>query len=172
MPTVLDTPATNESAAQFATEARVHAALAVTDLEASIGFYEKLFDIAPSKLRPNYARFEVAEPPLNLALNQAPQREGRQRHMHFGIQVKSTAAVRAADARLAEAGIDRKVEDQVSCCYAVQDKFWVADPDGNEWEIFVTTNDSSDQYAPAAPANPLQLVGDGDNACCAPGCCD
>lgn len=172
MSTTLEAPTPSESAAQFATEARVHAALAVTNLEESIAFYRNLFDVEPSKLRSNYARFEVAEPPLNLALNQSPKREGRQRLMHFGIQLKSSAAVKSADGRLAALGVTRKVEEQVACCYAVQDKFWVADPDGNEWEIFVTTNDNSDQYSSSAPANPLEVVGQSDNACCEPGCCE
>lgn len=134
-------PVSQESAVQFATESRIHMGLAVQNLEASVAFYRELFGQEPTKTRPHYAKFEVAEPPVNLSLNEVGGETGPNNAVaHFGIQVKSTAAVQTAATRLTEAGIGTKIEEEVTCCYAVQNKVWASDPDGNKWEVYVVLN--------------------------------
>jgi predicted enzyme related to lactoylglutathione lyase len=129
---------TQESAVQFATVSRIHMGLAVKDLEASMAFYRTLFGQEPTKIRPRYAKFEVAEPPVNLSLNEVGGETGPNNPVaHFGVQVKSTEAVKSVADRLAKAGMATKIEDQVTCCYAVQNKVWATDPDENKWEVYV-----------------------------------
>ena len=117
-----------------------HLSLDVSDLEASIAFYAKLFGTHPMKQRPGYAKFDLAEPALNLALvEHAPT--GRNVN-HFGVQVDSTDAVMRAKVHLEAAGLLDLVEENTTCCYARQDKVWAADPDGNRWEFFVVLEDA------------------------------
>ena len=140
---------------------RVHIGLPVTDLQRSLTFYRTLFEQEPTKTQDGYARFEVADPPLNLSLHTDAKFSGnRSSASHFGIQVRSTDAVVERAAELDQAGLAPKREDQVTCCYAVQDKAWVTDPDGNEWEVFAVTDDSAQQYEKS-------LAG----ACCEDTCC-
>ncbi|GAA3660259.1 cadmium-induced metalloenzyme CadI [Nocardioides ginsengisoli] len=132
---------------------RIQLALDVDDLDASIGFYSRLFATEPAKVRPGYANFVVADPPLKLVLIQSPGRGGGLNHL--GVEVADTAAVEAEQQRLAAAGFASYDERGTTCCYAVQDKFWVEDtPDGERWEIYTVLAD-----APAEPATP--------QACCA-----
>jgi catechol-2,3-dioxygenase len=139
-----------KSAVEFATEARLHVALEATDIEKSADFYSTLFGQAPSKVRPGYVKFEVESSPVNLTLNQSSAQPRRAPGVsHFGIQVKSTDAVAAMKRRFDQTGIAVRVEESVTCCYAVQDKVWVDDPDGNAWEVFVTLNDNA-----AGPEDP------------------
>ena len=136
-----------ESAVDFAMASRVHFGIAVKDLRRSLEFYSTLFGRKPTKERQRYARFEVAEPALNLALNEVGGETGPNNPVaHFGIQVKSTAAVREAAARLAAAGIPTDLEQQVTCCYAVQNKVWATDPDGNRWEVYVVLEDQGSAH--------------------------
>lgn len=135
-----------ESAVEFGTESRIHIALAVKDIEKSKAFYRTLFGSGPTKERPGYAKFEVAEPPVNLALNEASGSTGPNHPVaHYGIQVKSTRAVAAISSRLAEAALVEAVEDNVTCCYAVQSKVWASDPDGNKWEVYVVLDNDGAQ---------------------------
>jgi catechol 2,3-dioxygenase-like lactoylglutathione lyase family enzyme len=135
------------SAVDFATDTRIHIALAVKDLAGAIGFYGVLFGQEPSKTRPGYAKFEVAEPPVNLSLNQVRGLTSPNNPVaHYGIQVKSTDAVMRMKDRVVAAGLSMKVEENVTCCYAVQDKIWVADPDGNKWEVFVVLDNEGSQH--------------------------
>lgn len=127
-----------ESAVQFPGKYRLHVALNVSNLEASKQFYETLFGIAPTKERPNYAKFEPQDPSVNLTLNETGNGvvlEGGA--SHYGIQVKSVAEVQAAIERFKSANLETITEEATTCCYAVQDKVWVVDPDGHKWEIFV-----------------------------------
>jgi catechol 2,3-dioxygenase-like lactoylglutathione lyase family enzyme len=149
----------NESAVEFQTNSRIHMGLAVKRLEQSVGFYRTLFGQEPTKTRPQYAKFEVAEPPVNLSLNEVGGETGPNNAVtHFGIQVKSAAAVKAAAERLAHAGIVTEIEDNVTCCYAVQNKVWATDPDGNKWEIYVVLHNdavyhsSGNECCPQVPA--------------------
>ncbi len=133
----------SKSAVQFATERRVHISLAVSGVDRSTQFYQAVFDAEPTKTRPGYARFEVAEPPLNLSIIQSSEAKGpADATSHFGIQVKSTAAVEDIRRRLESAGLATRIEDSVNCCHAVQDKIWVVDPDGHRWEVFVVLDDA------------------------------
>ncbi len=120
--------------------ARTHIALRVGNLERSIEFYRLLLGIEPTKVRECYAKFEPENPSLNLALNEVSGSTQRDEGLsHFGIQVDSTDAVKECAEKLEQAGLKMQVEDQVTCCFAVQDKIWVEDPDGNHWEVFVVT---------------------------------
>ncbi|HET6574100.1 MAG TPA: ArsI/CadI family heavy metal resistance metalloenzyme [Fimbriiglobus sp.] len=137
----------NESAVEFETDSRIHMGLAVKDLERSMGFYRTLFGQGPTKTRPRYAKFEVAEPPVNLALNEVGGDTGPNNPVaHFGIQVKSTAAVGAVAARLRDAGLATAAEENVTCCYAVQNKVWATDPDGNKWEVYVVLDNNAARH--------------------------
>lgn len=137
----------HESAVEFATASRIHIALAVHNLERSMAFYRVLFGQEPTKTRPRYAKFEVAEPPVNLALNEVPEPVTPNHGVaHFGVQVKTTQAVHTIAARLHSAGLSTVAEDHVTCCYAVQNKIWATDPDGNRWEIYVLLDDDGAYY--------------------------
>jgi catechol 2,3-dioxygenase-like lactoylglutathione lyase family enzyme len=139
----------NESAVQFETNRRIHMGLAVMNLERSMAFYRTLFGQEPTKTRPRYAKFEVAEPPFNLALNEVAGEIGPNNPVaHFGIQVKSTQAVQEVADRLVAAGLETRVEESVTCCYAVQNKVWATDPDGNKWEVYVVLdNDGAHHHS-------------------------
>lgn len=118
-----------------------HVSLNVRNVETSIEFYEKLFGIKPAKIRAGYAKFDVQNPPLNLALNESAQTQ-RGALSHLGIQVASTEDVLAAKSRWEQIGLAARDEMQTNCCYALQDKVWTRDPDGNEWEVFVVLEDN------------------------------
>jgi catechol 2,3-dioxygenase-like lactoylglutathione lyase family enzyme len=120
---------------------KAHVALNVGDVGRSIEFYRKLLGLEPCKVRRGYAKFDVAEPPLNLTLNESPGNV-RGALSHMGIQVASTEDVVALRERWRAAGLATFDEMRTTCCYAVQDKTWVADPDGNEWEAFVVLEDN------------------------------
>ncbi|MEZ4373900.1 MAG: ArsI/CadI family heavy metal resistance metalloenzyme [Polyangiaceae bacterium] len=117
-----------------------HVSLNVSDIDASVAFYEAAFGVSASKRRQGYAKFDLQEPLLNLTMVQAP-RTGLNAS-HFGVQVASTEDVASAKQRFEAAGLKTRSEENTSCCYAVQDKVWVEDPDGNAWEVFVVKADS------------------------------
>src|SRR5438874_8465080 len=139
MESKLNTMAANELAAVKALKA--HLSLNVRNVEQSIEFYRKLLGIEPSKVRTGYAKFDVQNPPLNLALNEAPV-TSRGALSHLGIQVASTEDVMAMKRKWTEAGLLTRDEMQTNCCYAIQDKTWVSYPDGNAWEVFVVLEDN------------------------------
>jgi catechol 2,3-dioxygenase-like lactoylglutathione lyase family enzyme len=120
---------------------KAHLAINVRDVEQSIRFYSKMFGIEPSKVRTGYAKFDVQNPPLNFTLNQVPFGT-RGALSHLGIQVASTDDVLAMKDNWTEAGLTPREEMQTDCCYALQDKAWVHDPDGNEWEVFTVIQDN------------------------------
>jgi catechol 2,3-dioxygenase-like lactoylglutathione lyase family enzyme len=120
--------------------ARVQLALNVSDLDSAVDFYTKLFSTEPAKLRPGYANFAIDEPPLKLILVENPGAGGRLNHL--GVEVASTDDVTATQARLAGEGLATATEENVTCCYAVQDKVWVDDPDGAPWEVYTVLADS------------------------------
>jgi catechol 2,3-dioxygenase-like lactoylglutathione lyase family enzyme len=123
----------------------------VRDLARSVDFYRVLLGQEPSKIRPNYAKFETAEPPLNLALNETAGPTGPSNLVaHFGVQVQSKEAVSRLATRLSQGGLKTQIEDNVTCCYAVQNKVWATDPDGNKWEVFVVLDNSAAGYGPDA----------------------
>lgn len=120
---------------------KAHLALNVRDVEKSIDFYRSMLDLEPSKVRTGYAKFDIANPPLNLTLNQVPFNE-RGALSHLGIQVATTEDVHAVRDAWTAKGLIPREEMQTTCCYALQDKAWVNDPDGNEWEVFVVLEDN------------------------------
>lgn len=126
---------------------KAHVSLNVKDVSKSVEFYQKLFGIEPSKARQGYAKFDVRNPPLNLALNEnSSARHGALSHL--GIQVASTEDVLETKNRWEKSGLTTKGEMQTNCCYALQDKVWTSDPDGNEWEVFVVLEDNLTQTDP------------------------
>jgi len=141
---------------------KAHIALNVASLDASVGFYTRLFGIRPLKIRAGYARFDVQNPPLNLSLNEG-LRPGGSALSHMGLQVATTEDVLAIRNRWESDGLSPRNEMQTSCCYALQDKAWVRDPDGNEWEVFAVladveeSNNSCCQGQPNASADLIQI---------------
>lgn len=147
-------------AARIVTVLKPHLAINVRNVERSIDFYRKMFGIEPSKVRKGYAKFDVQTPALNFTLNEVPFTDSGALS-HMGIQVASTADVLALRQKWADAGLYTRDEMQTDCCYATQDKTWVRDPDGNEWEAFVVLVDNLPEKETREKAE----------ACCAPGCC-
>jgi hypothetical protein len=117
---------------------RLQLALNVSNLDEAVGFYSKYFKTGPTKLRPGYANFAIDEPPLKLILMEGGD-PGTINHL--GVEVFSTEEVTAATTYLKEQGLATAVEEQTTCCYAVQDKVWVDGPDGTSWETYVVLED-------------------------------
>jgi catechol 2,3-dioxygenase-like lactoylglutathione lyase family enzyme len=124
---------------------RLQLALNVSDLDAAVGFYSRLFGTEPAKRHPGYANFAIADPPLKLVLFENPSAQARLNHL--GVEVESTAEVTATHGRLTDEGLGTATEDGVSCCYAVQDKVWVNDPDGEPWEVYTVLEDVAETPA-------------------------
>jgi catechol 2,3-dioxygenase-like lactoylglutathione lyase family enzyme len=118
-----------------------HIAINVRSVKESTEFYRKMLGSDPVKTRNGYAKFNIHNPPLNLTLNEAPF-DGKGAPSHLGIQVASTEDVAKVKQRWQAEGLTIRDEMQTDCCYAVQDKSWVTDPDGNEWEVFVVLEDN------------------------------
>jgi catechol 2,3-dioxygenase-like lactoylglutathione lyase family enzyme len=137
---------------------RVQLALNVSDLDAAVDFYSKLFATEPAKLRPGYANFAVADPPLKLVLIEGDGPGATLNHL--GVEVGSAAEVVTARQRLSGEGLPTTSEEGVDCCYATQDKVWVDDPDGAPWEVYTVLSDAD-------------VMGCGDGATTATGshCC-
>jgi len=163
---------------------RVQLALRVADLEGSIAFYGKLFGTEPAKRRPGYANFAIAEPPLKLVLLEG-ERGQSTRIDHLGVEVADTAQVTAATTRLAGEGLATDVEQNTTCCYAVQDKVWVTGPGRERWEVYTVLADArpdlegqtgtavdgdqtacSCQAPDAQPADTAQLSAGTNPVCC------
>jgi catechol 2,3-dioxygenase-like lactoylglutathione lyase family enzyme len=136
---------------------RVQLALNVSDVDTAVEFYSKLFATAPAKRRPGYANFAIESPPLKLVLIENPQAGGTLNHL--GVEVGTTDDVSAATVRLQGDGLETATEENVACCYAVQDKVWVHDPDQAPWEIYTVLADA-DQFSPASEES------SGQAACC------
>jgi catechol 2,3-dioxygenase-like lactoylglutathione lyase family enzyme len=119
---------------------RVQLALNVSDIDAAVAFYSKLFNTEPAKRRPGYANFAVTDPSLKLVLIESEQAGSLN---HLGIEVETTAEVTTASERLEQAGLATRSEEQVECCYALQSKVWLHDPDGAAWEVYTVLADSS-----------------------------
>jgi len=130
---------------------KAHLAINVRNVPTSIDFYRKLFGIEPSKVRTGYAKFDVSNPPLNFTLNQHPFNEAGALS-HLGLQVATTADVLAIREQWHAQGFFTRDEMQTNCCFATQDKTWVKDPDGNEWEVFVVLEDNLPELPAKAEA--------------------
>lgn len=136
---------------------RVQLALNVTDVDAAVDFYSKLFATPVNKRKPGYANFEIAEPPLKLVLIEGPVGGTLN---HLGVETDSGDEVMAADARLTGTELETTGVDDTVCCYATKTETWVTDPDGAPWEWYVKTGDAEQM------AN--SIIGSADGTCCAP----
>ncbi len=136
----------------------VHVSLNVSDLDRSVGFYRRFFG-EPRKLQADYAKFVNADPELHLAIQPGSPGPGQAGALsHLGIRVDSTEEVRRWRNTLLERGVTTEEEKREACCYAVQDKFWVSDPDGNRWEVYTVLED-------------IEEAKDAASTCCAADCC-
>ena len=144
-------------------QTRVHVNLNVRDLDRSIAFYTRLFGTGPSKVRPDYVNWRLDEPALHLALVAQPGFEKQAGGEHFGIELFETEALAAWRERAQSAGVSLRIEEQVTCCYAVADKWWAADPDGNEWEFWVRSAEAERMKDVTMP-----LHTEAGTTCCAP----
>ncbi len=153
---------------------KIHLSFAVNDLARSIDFYTKFFGEEPIKTKPGYAKFLPSVAPLNLALHTNAKVDGDATH-HMGIQVEDRETVVHHLQRIKDAGLMTDEEMNVDCCYANQDKFWVKDPDGREWEIYVLNRDIDEhghgQAAGCCEETEQVAVADKSAACCEPTCC-
>jgi catechol 2,3-dioxygenase-like lactoylglutathione lyase family enzyme len=136
---------------------RVQLALNVSDVDAAVSFYEKLFATPVAKRKPGYANFEIADPPLKLVLIESAEAGTLN---HLGVETLDATEVAAAEARLSDEGLPTTGVDDTMCCYATKTETWVHDPDGAAWEWYVKTGDA-DQM------DNVSLTGGA--ACCAPG---
>ncbi|MGW6508085.1 ArsI/CadI family heavy metal resistance metalloenzyme [Streptomyces niveus] len=137
---------------------RAQLALRVSDLEASVTFYSKLFGTEPAKRREGYANFALTEPPLKLVLIEGEA--GQETRLdHLGVEVESTDQVQAATTRLRDAGLATFEENDTSCCYALQDKVWVHGPGREPWEVYVVKADA------ATLGRSAESGADGDGCC-------
>jgi catechol 2,3-dioxygenase-like lactoylglutathione lyase family enzyme len=154
----------------------VQLALNVSDIDAAVEFYSKLFGAEPAKRQPGYANFAIAEPPLKLVLIEKASVRGTGTAgalNHLGVEVETPEEVKEATRRLADEGLARSVEEATTCCYAVQDKAWVTDPDGAPWEVYTVLADAPASTGLAGDATCCasadELVGIGakaSSACC------
>ncbi|MDJ0706450.1 MAG: ArsI/CadI family heavy metal resistance metalloenzyme [Leptolyngbyaceae cyanobacterium MO_188.B28] len=138
---------------------RIQLAINVKDVDESVAFYSKLLGVEPAKRRPGYANFAVVEPPLKLVLIENANEAGSLNHL--GIEVQTSAEVADAEQRLQDRGLETQPENQVTCCYAKQDKVWTTDPNGAAWEIYTVLEDA--ETFNRTQANPLTPV---CGACC------
>jgi catechol 2,3-dioxygenase-like lactoylglutathione lyase family enzyme len=147
-----------------------HVSLNVSNIDASVDFYEKVFQVKASKRRPGYAKFDLVDPSLNLTMQEAP-RTGVNAS-HFGVQVASSEDVAAAWTRFKAAGLKTLTEENTECCYALQDKVWVEDPDGNSWEVFVVKGEAAAmEKQPEIGGCCVPSVAGGSDTKASGGCC-
>jgi catechol 2,3-dioxygenase-like lactoylglutathione lyase family enzyme len=138
--------------------ARVQLALNVSDLDEAIAFYRRLFATPPTKVRPGYANFAIADPPLKLVLLEQPETRGSGvagALNHLGVEVTTSAEVATTTRRLSDDGLEPEEQNSTTCCFAVQDKVWVQDPDLTPWEYYTVLADA-----------PVESGRRGDGACC------
>ena len=136
---------------------RIQLALNVKDIDAAVNFYSKLFGTEPAKRRLGCVNFVIAQPPLKLVLLENPAAAGTMNHL--GVEVETPSEVADAIDRLQRSDLETKIESQTTCCYAVQDKVWVHDPDGAAWEVYTVLAD-----ARVRDQNPVST-----GICCQPG---
>jgi catechol 2,3-dioxygenase-like lactoylglutathione lyase family enzyme len=133
---------------------KTHVSLNVVNIEKSVEFYRKMFGVAPFKRKADYAKFDIADPPLNLTMNQVSFERGGSLS-HLGLQVETSEDVLKMRNKWIANNLSTFDEMQTDCCYALQDKTWITDPDGNKWEVFVVLENTEDKDISAS-------------ACCAP----
>ena len=132
---------------------RLQLAINVTDLDKAVEFYSRLFDTVPAKVKPGYANFAIAEPPLKLVLFEGP--EGATLN-HLGVEVESAEEVVSAERRLTGAGLETTGVDETLCCFAEKAETWVVDPDGARWEWYVKSGDSEQIHNTIVRSHPRE----------------
>ena len=142
------------------TNTKFHAGIHVSDIDKSVDFYKDLFQKEPIKVKVDYAKFESDE--IVLSLIKRPE-QVRPDFGHFGLRVNDDSQLRSHHDRLKKGGHILDVEEKVDCCYAIQDKFWVKDPDGLAWEVYTFIEDTDKGIRPE--------IQDAEAACCGPDCC-
>jgi len=147
---------------------RLHVHIAVDDLDRSVGFYSTLFGTAPTVRKPDYAKWMLDDPRVNLAISSRGATPGID---HLGIQVESDGELHELAGRLKSAGETTRDQEGANCCYAQSNKSWVDDPSGVRWETFFTFGDATvygEHEPPPAQAAPAQAASSGcrGNACC------
>ena len=138
---------------------RAQLALNVDNLDEAITFYSKLFNTAPAKIKPGYANFAIAQPPLKLVLLENPGQGGTINHL--GVEVESSDQVHAEIARLTGEGLFTDEEIGTTCCFATQDKVWVTGPAGEKWEVYTVLADSE-----TFGSSPQHLEVQAEAGCC------
>ena len=136
---------------------RLQLALNVSDVDKAVDFFWRMVGVEPTKTKPGYANFAIADPPLKLVLFERQGEGGTLNHL--GVETETADEVVNAEARLTETGLETTGVDDTQCCYAAKTETWLTGPDGARWEWYVKTADS-DQFASIA-------VSTGGNACCA-----
>lgn len=154
---------------------RVQLALNVSDLDEAVDFYSRLFSSPPAKVRPGYANFAIADPPLKLVLIEQPDDRGTGvvgALNHLGVEVDDRVEVAQASGRLSGEGFETLDQQGTTCCYAVQDKVWVEDPDATPWEIYTVLADAPIESGIAGDGTCCaDVAGDGSDAVAPPACC-
>ncbi|MBA3726378.1 MAG: VOC family protein [Armatimonadetes bacterium] len=155
--------------------AKTHLSLNVKDVTRSTEWYEAFFGVPAHQRRPGYANFDLESPPLKLALQEHDAGAGGPLN-HLGILVDSKEQVDAAKSRLETAGLVTSSEENVTCCYAKQDKIWIRDPDGTPWEVYTLLNEVDDEddshEGVEVSSCCTENVAESDVACCVSGCCE
>lgn len=150
---------------------RVQLAVNVSDLEEAIDFYSKFFETSPAKVRAGYANFAIDDPPLKLVLIESEGVPGSLNHL--GVEVFSTDEVVRATEYLTEVGLETRVEENATCCFAVQDKVWVDGVDGSPWEVYTVLEDSmsADGIGGDASCCTTDGTGSSSGSLAMPACC-
>jgi catechol 2,3-dioxygenase-like lactoylglutathione lyase family enzyme len=117
-----------------------HVALYVKDIPQAVAQYERILGIAPAKVKRDYAKFEIADPPVILSLNAAGSSHAGQLS-HLGIRYPGTGDVASEMVRVKNQGVPFFGQKDATCCYAKADKFWVEDADGVRWEMYSLIED-------------------------------
>lgn len=149
---------------------KTHVSLNVSNIQNSVEFYTKMLGVEPLKVKSDYAKFDVTNPPLNLSMVQIPFERGGSLS-HLGLQVETTEEVLEIGKRWVESGLKTLDEMKTDCCYALQDKTWVQDPDGNRWEVFTVLENieaaENAAFACCAPAEKtVSITSSAKNSCC------
>lgn len=149
---------------------KTHISLNVSNVKESVNFYKKMFGVEPFKVKTDYAKFDISNPPLNLTMNEVEFNRGGS-VSHLGLQVETTEDVLEITRRWNENGLRTLEEMKTDCCYALQDKSWIQDPDGNRWEVFtVLENTEGQENAASACCAPngktVSITSSTKNSCC------
>jgi len=144
---------------------RLHVHVSVKDLGASIRFYSQLFATEPTVRKADYAKWMLDDPRVNFAISQRDSKTGVQ---HLGIQVENRSELTEVYERLKRADAPVIEEGETTCCYAHSEKSWIDDPQGVQWETFLTSGESTVYGTDEIRARAQEASG---TSACAPTCC-